>query len=88
MFKQNLHTHTTYTDGRDTPEEIIAEYNKNRAFYSHGGITVTGGEPLLQVDFLTELFTLAKNEGIHTCIDTSGVTFNPENEAYVEKNCC
>ncbi len=68
-----------------TPEEVIAEYNKNRAFYEHGGITVTGGEPLLQVEFLTELFTLAKREGIHTCIDTSGITFSPTNKAYTAK---
>ena len=85
LFCHNPDTWDPTAGEEITPEEIIAEYNKNRAFYSHGGITVTGGEPLLQVDFLTELFTLAKNEGIHTCIDTSGVTFNPENEAYVAK---
>ena len=38
-----------------------------------GGVTVTGGEPLLQVHFLIELFTKLKNVGIHTCIDTSGM---------------
>ena len=85
LFCHNPDTWDPTAGEEITPEEIIAEYNKNRAFYSHGGITVTGGEPLLQVDFLTELFTLAKNEGIHTCIDTSGITFNPENEAYVAK---
>ena len=68
-----------------TAEEVLKEYRKNRAFYSNGGITVTGGEPLLQVDFLTELFRLAKAEGIHTCIDTSGVTYNEANTAYIEK---
>jgi pyruvate formate lyase activating enzyme len=39
----------------------------------------------MQVEFLTELFTLAKSEGIHTCIDTSGITFNPSNLAYIAK---
>ncbi len=68
-----------------TAEEVIAEYNKNRAFYEHGGITVTGGEPLCQTDFLTELFTLAKAEGIHTCIDTSGITYSEDNAVYLEK---
>lgn len=68
-----------------SPEDIIAEYKKNRDFYKNGGITVTGGEPLLQVDFLTELFSAAKAEGIHTCIDTSGITFNENNERYMEK---
>ena len=68
-----------------TPDEIIREYNKNKQFYSKGGITVTGGEPLLQIDFVTELFRQAKAEGIHTCIDTSGITYNPENAIYTEK---
>ncbi len=68
-----------------TTDEIIKEINKNRSFYEKGGITVTGGEPLLQVDFLTELFKKAKEEKIHTCIDTSGITFCKENIAYTEK---
>jgi len=65
--------------------ELIAEYNKNRPFYSRGGITVSGGETLLQIDFLLELFELAKEESIHTCIDTSGITYNPSNLIYMEK---
>jgi len=68
-----------------SPEEIIANFENNRSFYTHGGITVTGGEPLLQVDFLIDLFTLAKEHQIHTCIDTSGITYNPKNTAYIEK---
>lgn len=68
-----------------TPEEVIGEFNKNRSFYSKGGITVSGGEPLLQVDFLIGLFKKAKEENIHTCVDTSGVTYNPENKEYTDK---
>ncbi len=68
-----------------TSDEVIAEFNKNRSFYAKGGITVSGGEPLLQVDFLTELFKKAKEENIHTCIDTSGITYNPENKEYTAK---
>lgn len=68
-----------------TPHEVLQEFNKNRSFYSKGGITVTGGEPLLQVDFLTELFKKAKEENIHTCIDTSGITYNTDNPAYMQK---
>lgn len=68
-----------------TTDEVIEDFNKNRSFYSKGGITVSGGEPLLQVDFLTELFKMAKEENIHTCIDTSGVTYNPDNKEYTEK---
>ena len=68
-----------------SPDEIIHEYKKNASFYKNGGITVTGGEPLLQIDFLIELFKSAKAENIHTCIDTSGITYNPGNDAYIKK---
>lgn len=67
------------------PAEIIEQYIRNKGFYTEGGITVTGGEPLLQVDFLIELFTLAKEHDIHTCIDTSGITFKPDNAEYIAK---
>lgn len=65
--------------------EIVAQYERNRGFYKGGGITVTGGEPLMQVDFLIELFTLCKEKEIHTCIDTSGIAFKPQNTAWIEK---
>ncbi|MBR3808015.1 MAG: pyruvate formate lyase-activating protein [Lachnospiraceae bacterium] len=65
--------------------EIIEQYERNIAFYKNGGITVTGGEPLMQVDFLIELFTLAKEKNIHTCIDTSGIAYKPDNTAFIEK---
>ena len=68
-----------------TAEQVLAEYEHNRAFYKNGGITVTGGEPLLQIDFLYELFSAAKKKKIHTCIDTSGITYNPKNAEYTEK---
>lgn len=57
-------------------DELIESFNKNRAFYRNGGITVTGGEPLLQIDFLIDFFGKAKRQKIHTCIDTSGITYN------------
>ena len=58
-------------------ESLIRDYKRNKAFYAKGGITVTGGEALMQIDFLLELFSLAKENGIHTCLDTSGC-FSPE----------
>lgn len=67
------------------PEEILSNYEKNKAFYKNGGLTVTGGEPLLQPEFLIDLFEKAKLQGIHTCIDTSGITFSPDNPAYLEQ---
>ena len=63
-------------DGEEmTADEIIDRFERNRSFYQTGGITATGGEPMLQLDFLTELFTKAKEKGIHTCLDTSGIMF-------------
>lgn len=63
---------------------LMAQMLRNRSFYQTGGITATGGEPLMQLDFLTELFELAKKNGIHTCLDTSGVTFR-EDPAYLAR---
>lgn len=68
-----------------TVEEILRQYEKNRSFYRNGGITVTGGEPLVQIDFVTALFREAKKRGIHTCLDTSGATFRRDNPAVLEK---
>ena len=65
--------------------EIIADYERNASFYKDGGITVTGGEPMMQIDFVIELFAEAKERGIHTCLDTSGIAFNPDNAEYVAK---
>ena len=70
---------------RISPQELIAQYERNKAFYTHGGITVTGGEPLLQIDFLLELFALARERGIHTCIDTSGAVYREGDSAYNHK---
>ena len=64
---------------------LIEEYERNRPFYKNGGITVTGGEALMQVDFLLELFALAKERGIHTCLDTSGITYQPVESEYNRK---
>ena len=73
-------------DGQETTvEEIMARFRKNKAFYQKGGITATGGEPLLQLDFLTALFETAKKEGVHTCLDTSGITFRPDDEALLAR---
>ncbi len=60
-------------------------YEGVKEFLKDGGITCTGGEPMAQLPFLTELFEKAKAQGIHTCLDTSGVTFNPENTAAVDR---
>lgn len=68
-----------------TAEQLLTEYDSCREFYREGGITVTGGEPLMQIDFVTELFELARERGIHTCLDTSGITFSGENTAKFDR---
>ena len=87
MRCQYCHNPDTWEIGAGTEitaDDLLAQYKKNRSFYKSGGITVTGGEPLLQIDFITELFKKAKAENIHTCIDTSGITFN-QTEEYLDK---
>ena len=65
-------------------DEILHEYEGVKEFCS-GGITVTGGEPMLQMEFVTELFKRAREKNIHTAIDTSGLLFNPENTSKVDE---
>lgn len=55
-----------------TPDELLAEVLRYKSFIAKGGVTVTGGEPLLQAEFVKEFFLLCKEEGIHTALDTSG----------------
>lgn len=88
MRCQYCHNPDTWAIGQGkcmSAETILADFRKNRVFYAKGGITVTGGEPLLQIDFLLELFRLAKQENIHTCIDTSGITYRPGISEYNHK---
>lgn len=66
-------------------DTILAAFERNRSFYKTGGITATGGEPLLQLPFLTELFEKAKARGIHTCLDTSGIIFRGDQPELVAK---
>ena len=66
-------------------DDLLEEYDGVKEFMKGGGITVSGGEPLLQIDFVTELFQKAKAKGIHTCLDTSGVAFYPKNTTKIDK---
>ena len=79
QYCHNPDTWQTDTNKLITVDEIMQKYDGVKDFVQSGGITVTGGEPLLQIDFVTELFKVAKAHGIHTALDTSGITFNQEN---------
>lgn len=68
-----------------TADELLEGYERNKMFYRGGGITATGGEPLMQLPFLTELFEKAKERGIHTCLDTSGIIYSENRSEEFEK---
>ncbi len=56
---------------------VVQKAERYREYFSdNGGITVSGGEPLVQAAFVTEIFSLCRERGIHTCLDTSGALFN------------
>lgn len=69
---------------RMTVDDILNEYDGVKEFCT-GGITVTGGEPMLQIEFVTELFRKAQEKGVHTAIDTSGLLFNKDNTEKVDE---
>ncbi|WP_026893172.1 pyruvate formate-lyase-activating protein [Lacrimispora aerotolerans] len=68
-----------------TVDEILRQYESSRNFYRGGGITATGGEPMMQLEFVTELFEAARKKDIHTCLDTSGVTFRRDDKELLSK---
>lgn len=71
--------HPKENEDWQSPGEVLAKAKRYKTYWrNNGGITVSGGEALLQIDFVLELFTLAKKEGIHTCLDTSGNPFTME----------
>lgn len=81
MRCQYCHNPDTWKMGeaKATSEEILQKALRYRSYWGKdGGITVSGGEPLLQLDFLLDLFTKAKQKGIHTVLDTSGNPFTRE----------
>ena len=89
VFMQGCHMRCRYCHNPDTwkmdgGDEVTADDILKRALRfkpywgKDGGITISGGEPLLQIDFVIELFKKAKELGINTCIDTAGNPFTKE----------
>ena len=70
--------------GEFTPDQLLAEVLRYKNFIRTGGVTATGGEPLMQAEFLCEFFRICKEEGIHTCLDTSGAIFNEKAKAVMD----
>ena len=68
-----------------TVDEIVKKAIRYKGYFgSNGGVTCTGGEPLVQLDFLIELFKALQKEGICTCLDTSGILFDKNDPRYME----
>lgn len=87
IFLQGCRLQCKYCHNRDTwdtnsynikktPEEIFTDIEKYYNFLKNGGVTVSGGEPLLQPEFCLRLFKLLKEKNIHTALDTAGVSLN------------
>ena len=79
QFCHNADTWNMKNGELRTADALLTNALRYRSYWGkEGGITVSGGEPLLQIDFLTELFEKAKAEGVHTTLDTSGNPFTRE----------
>lgn len=89
MRCQFCHNPDTW-DGRGaqdmTVDELLDKAERFRSYWgTEGGITVSGGEALMQIDFLLELFTEAHRRNITTCLDTSAQPFRPDNKQWTDK---
>ena len=79
QFCHNPDTWNMQVGEQKSADELLAQALRYRSYWKDGGgITVSGGEPLLQIDFMIELFKKAKEKGINTTIDTSGAPFTRE----------
>ena len=77
------HNPDTWSDKGEewTARELFDRAKRYKTYWkNNGGITVSGGEPLLQKEFVYSLFALAKREGIHTALDTAGQPFSEDKE--------
>ena len=81
QFCHNPDTWAMETSKPMEVDDLIKNILRYRSYYKDGGVTVSGGEPLVQMDFVIELFTKLKALGIHTCLDTSGITFSYRGQA-------
>lgn len=72
-YCHNPDTHGFEGGDEYTPEEMLKKILRFKPYIQNGGVTVSGGEPLMQADFVKELFTLLRENGIHTALDTSGI---------------
>lgn len=88
MYCHNPDTWDMTTGKEITAQELFEQICKYKHYFGKdGGVTLSGGEPLLQLDFAIELFTKLKEQNIHACIDTSGIVYgiNDETDNKIDK---
>lgn len=85
QYCHNRDTWTTKENKLMSVDDIINNYKRYQKFYQKGGITVSGGEPLLQINFLIKLFKRCKEENIHTAIDTSAASYDINSNALFDE---
>jgi len=74
-YCHNVDTTIRSTNKQMSVDDVVEDYMKYKVFYKKGGITVSGGEPLLQYKFIIELFKRLKEYGVHTAIQTQGSVY-------------
>ncbi len=84
-YCHNPDSWTTEENKKMTSNEILEKYEGVKEFLHNGGLTVTGGEPLMQIDFVTDLFKKAKEKNIHTALDTSGILFDRKSTLKIDE---
>ena len=79
QYCHNVDTWNPDTDNLMTADELLDKAERFRSYWGkEGGITVSGGEPMLQMEFVTALFELAHQRGVHTVLDTAGQPYRAD----------
>ena len=86
LYCHNPDTWTFENAQEFSVDDIVKDALKYKGYFANGGgVTVSGGEPLLQIDFLIELFKKFKSYNVHTACDTSGIVFDENNIELMKK---
>ena len=86
QYCHNPETWAFTKDTAKTPQEAFtAAYRYRNYWRSNGGLTISGGEPLLQMDFVSEVFRLARAKKVQTALDTSAQPFAPDNADWMAR---
>ena len=86
QYCHNPETWAFTKDTASTPQEAFtAAYRYRNYWRGNGGLTISGGEPLLQLDFVSEVFRLARAKKVQTALDTSAQPFAPDNAEWMAR---